>query len=238
MPKVSAPRSKTNTDALKHKITGSTLLLAVVGLVVFGVMQPADVHVSHQDLASGKNSEADAQQPRPELLAIAVQSQRLIEAMRNTEESGTLVPESDPVESVDVVRTVSGQDSQVVEASQPQPVQNEVALAVSKPATQSPVSKPKKKEPASSASADDWYLQVGAFKNFTNAELLGLEARSVGFGTLLQENGSGSEAVVKLLIGPYPTQRDALADKSNLEKSDFVKKNKIDGVFVVKAGSQ
>ena len=245
MAKVSASRNRISTDALKYRITGSTLLLAVVGIVVFLVMQPADVRIAARAIAGNGNSEADTQLPRPELVAIAVESQRLIEAMRKSGNTASNVAESAPSALSDEEPAQRSETSKAANAAQsqvPEQVPNQTKQKVAIQSAPEPakpvVAKPKKIESASAASADSWYLQVGAFKNYTNAELLGLEARNVGFGTYLQEAGTGAGTVFKLLIGPYPTQRDALADKSKLQKSAFMKKNKIEGVFVVNSKSQ
>ncbi len=238
MPNAAASRRKAQPSTLKYQITGSALLLAVVGIVLFAVMQPPGDLMPEQAQTRDDPAVADSSQPRPELVAVAVQSQQLLDSIRNYETFAAVESESqasDPVPQV--AEQVAVEEPQPVETPKPEKPAVEIAIAevVSDPSDEP---EPVQHEVSGINPSDSWFLQIGAFKSPSNAELLGLEARNVGYSTEMKEVGTGTDAVIKLLIGPYATQNDALAVKSKLEGSEFIKKNNIDGMFVVHAGSQ
>ncbi len=247
MPDVSASRSKVaKSNSLKHKIAGSALILSVVAVVVFGLMEPQENLVSAHKSSDGADKANSSNQPRPELAAVSIQSEQLKNAIQEgvgqaPKQSGSA---GDAVASE--VQTSGSESSALKQPSQASRIVSKEKPAESIEIVLQPKPVPPKAEKPSSASQEaadnaaqgEWYLQIGAFKRPTNAELLSVEARHIGFSTYLHEVGSGADSLFKLLIGPYPSQREALSEKAQLEQSEFVKKHSIKGVFVVNIESQ
>ena len=84
-------------------------------------------------------------------------------------------------------------------------------------------------------SVGGWFVQLGVFKSYSNAELLEVAVRNVGYATRLDDGVSGQTSVTKLLVGPYSSKTIATAIKTKLESTGFDKKHGIDGMFVIQS---
>ncbi len=241
----------------KNKIVGSIFLLSSLAVVFFVVLEPVDSSKSTQILSGGFAETDTAQkhdptQPRPELVVASTKTQRLEDTIQNqqsgikeqnpiTQVAGENKSKEQPVQTKVNQVEVAVTQTKPVETFTPEAKTVAVSTANSEPTntTKKVPTKVAKAKTEPQAKSEDsvggWFVQLGVFKSYSNAELLEVAVRNVGYATRLDDGVSGQTSVTKLLVGPYSSKTIATAIKTKLESTGFDKKHGIDGMFVIQS---
>jgi tetratricopeptide (TPR) repeat protein len=65
----------------------------------------------------------------------------------------------------------------------------------------------------------DYFVQVGIFAHESNAAVCLKKFRNLGYRSRLQEFDEGGRTFFRVLVGPYESEKKALAEKESLERS-------------------
>jgi tetratricopeptide (TPR) repeat protein len=65
----------------------------------------------------------------------------------------------------------------------------------------------------------DYFVQVGIFAHESNANVCLKKFRNLGHRSRIQDFSEGGRTFFRVLVGPYSSEKKALAEKENLEKS-------------------
>jgi cell division protein FtsN len=82
-----------------------------------------------------------------------------------------------------------------------------------------PTRVPEKKPPA--ATAQNYWVQIGAFQNFTDADELKAELAMLGFPALIETVTIEGQTWYRVRSGPFPTQEDAKAAQLQFQEASI-----------------
>ena len=184
--------------ALKERIIGAIVLVAVVVLVV-----PV--------FLDGPPAEGEMISERVPLPGQSDQKTQTIVLNRDREE---------PVPAQ--TANVTGREEQVTPEPQPQPVDAVVTKqAEAKKAESTP--EPTAPRPVQSAGSATgmWAVQLGSFSSQQNAEKLAADLRKKGFGAFLSQISTSTGQLHRVRIGPQKDREAADAMAARLQKAGY-----------------
>ena len=203
--------------ALKERIIGAIVLVAVVVLVVpvFLDGPPEDGGIVRERLSlPGQESdgtrtvvlERDRSEPVPQEQAPA--------SRQTTATSAAQAAKEQPLRA----DSEAGAPAQAADAPQAAP---EPAPVIPEPAADTSTEEPAEPPPTRS-STGVWAVQLGSFSNEANAERLAAELREQGFAAFLSKLATGSGELHRVRVGP---QRDREAAETMLARLERAGQN-------------